>query len=69
MKRSNARYILRNWMAEKAIRLAEMDDFSEVQNLLKVLQNPFVKQANAELSGYASRPPSWASKLRVSCSS
>ncbi|CAB4037021.1 Hypothetical predicted protein [Paramuricea clavata] len=69
MKRYNARYILRNWMAEKAIRMAEIDDFSEVRNLLRIIQNPFVKQETAELAGYASRRPSWTSKLRVSCSS
>lgn len=26
----NPRYVLRNWMAESAIRKAEMNDFSEV---------------------------------------
>ncbi|XP_028401144.1 uncharacterized protein LOC114524206 [Dendronephthya gigantea] len=69
MKERNPLYILRNWMAEKAIKMTEIDDFSEVRNLLKILENPFVSQEIAERSGYSSRPPSWASKLRVSCSS
>ncbi|XP_078686672.1 protein nucleotidyltransferase YdiU-like [Branchiostoma floridae x Branchiostoma belcheri] len=65
----NPQYILRNWMAESAIRKAEKDDFSEVKLLLKVLQNPFVKQEEAEEQGYGSPPPDWAKELRVSCSS
>ncbi|KAG9340088.1 hypothetical protein JZ751_022010 [Albula glossodonta] len=31
MKRVNPRYVLRNWMAESAIRKAEKNDFSEVE--------------------------------------
>ncbi|KAK1174045.1 protein adenylyltransferase SelO-like isoform X1 [Acipenser oxyrinchus oxyrinchus] len=68
MKRINPRYILRNWMAESAVRKAERSDFSEV-HLLRVLSAPFQKQTEAEEAGYASRPPSWAEDLRVSCSS
>jgi len=40
---ANPRYILRNWVAQAAIEKAEQDDFSEVQFLLKLLQNPFRK--------------------------
>lgn len=69
MQRSNPRYILRNWMAQKAIEMAEADDFSEVRKLLKVLKDPFQKQEVAEEAGYARPPPSWSKTLRVSCSS
>ena len=45
-------------------------DCSSVIAILRVenIQNVHL-QVSAELTGYASRPPSWASKLRVSCSS
>ncbi|KAI1891341.1 hypothetical protein AGOR_G00142800 [Albula goreensis] len=69
MKRVNPRYVLRNWMAESAIRKAEKNDFSEVQLLQQVLRQPFQEQEAAERAGYASRPPGWAQSLSVSCSS
>ncbi|XP_077977550.1 protein nucleotidyltransferase YdiU-like [Glandiceps talaboti] len=69
MNAVNPRYILRNWMAESAIKKAEKDDFSEVQNLHTILQNPYEEQEKAELAGYADPPPQWARKIRVSCSS
>ncbi|KAM4544216.1 protein adenylyltransferase SelO-like [Fundulus diaphanus] len=69
MKRVNPRYVLRNWMAESAIRKAERGDFSEVELLHRVLTAPFVTQDSAEEAGYAARPPLWAKGLKVSCSS
>ncbi|XP_047014526.1 protein adenylyltransferase SelO isoform X2 [Ictalurus punctatus] len=69
MRGVNPRYVLRNWMAESAIRKAENNDFSEVVLLLHTLTEPFVENENAERAGYSSRPPAWASELSVSCSS
>ncbi|CAL8313341.1 unnamed protein product [Merluccius merluccius] len=69
MKRVNPRYVLRNWMAESAIGKAEANDFSEVVLLTRILGNPFVRQDAAEETGYAARPPLWAQRLKVSCSS
>ncbi|XP_063063023.1 protein adenylyltransferase SelO-like [Engraulis encrasicolus] len=69
MKGVNPRYILRNWMAESAIRKAENDDFSEVRLLQEVLSRPYTKQPRAEELHYAYRPPHWAHGLKVSCSS
>uniref|UniRef100_A0A8C4HTV2 Selenoprotein O n=1 Tax=Dicentrarchus labrax TaxID=13489 RepID=A0A8C4HTV2_DICLA len=65
----NPRYVLRNWMAESAIGKAEMNDFSEVELLHHILSFPFVTQETAEEAGYAARPPVWAKRLKVSCSS
>ncbi|CAK8692674.1 protein nucleotidyltransferase YdiU-like [Clavelina lepadiformis] len=65
----NPRYVLRNWMAESAIRKAEKGDFSDIWRLLMTLQRPYNEQVSAEVSGYASRPPDWTKALRVSCSS
>jgi len=69
MQKTNPRYILRNWIAQRAIEMAEEDDFSEVQFLLKLLKNPFQVNKDAEKKGYASKPPKWSKKLAVSCSS
>ncbi|XP_039645966.1 protein adenylyltransferase SelO-like isoform X2 [Perca fluviatilis] len=69
MKNVNPRYVLRNWMAESAISKAEMNDFSEVELLYHILSFPFVTQETAEEAGYAARPPLWAKRLKVSCSS
>ncbi|XP_054621219.1 protein adenylyltransferase SelO-like isoform X2 [Dunckerocampus dactyliophorus] len=69
MKGVNPRYVLRNWMAESAIREAEMNNFSEVVLLHRILSSPFITQTSAEEAGYAARPPRWAQGLKVSCSS
>ncbi|XP_078147503.1 protein nucleotidyltransferase YdiU-like isoform X1 [Centroberyx gerrardi] len=69
MKNVNPRYILRNWMAESAIRKAEINDFSEVELLHRTLSFPYVTQETAEEAGYAARPPLWSKRLKVSCSS
>uniref|UniRef100_A0A8C9M5H7 Selenoprotein O n=1 Tax=Panthera tigris altaica TaxID=74533 RepID=A0A8C9M5H7_PANTA len=63
------RYVLRNWMAESAVRKAERNDFSEVHFLQRVLRHPFQKHSAAEKAGYSSPTPSWAKDLKVSCSS
>lgn len=69
MQAANPRYILRNYMAERAIQLAEQGDYSEIHKLYRVLKRPFVRVEEAEAVGYAGSPPVWASSLRVSCSS
>ncbi|KAL1132579.1 hypothetical protein AAG570_010531 [Ranatra chinensis] len=65
----NPRYVLRNWMAQDAIKQAEEGDYTLVNKLLKILTKPFTKQEEAESLGYALKPPSWAHSLAVSCSS
>ncbi|KAG8573643.1 hypothetical protein GDO81_012479 [Engystomops pustulosus] len=69
METTNPVYILRNWMAEAAVRKAERNDFSEVHLLQKVLQRPFQRQKMAEEAGYSQKTPQWAKDLKVSCSS
>lgn len=41
MKSNNPRFILRNYIAQNAISAAEKGDFSEVQRILKLLENPY----------------------------
>ncbi len=68
MKKVNAKYILRNHMAESAIKLAENEnDFSEVERLLTLLRRPFDEQPS--YAHYAQKPPAWAGEICISCSS
>ncbi|NXD48397.1 SELO protein, partial [Corvus moneduloides] len=41
MNSNNPKYILRNYIAQNAIEAAENGDFSEVRNVLKLLERPF----------------------------
>jgi uncharacterized protein YdiU (UPF0061 family) len=68
MNTVNPKFILRNYLAEQAIRKArDEQDFSEVASLLKVLEKPFEEQEQYE--HYSKSPPDWAQHLEVSCSS
>ena len=67
MLRTNPKYVLRNYMAQAAIEKAQRGDYSEVNLLLRVLQNPFDEHPEAEK--YAGLPPDWADHISVSCSS
>ena len=71
MSRVNPRIVLRNHLAEVAIRQARGDtgerDFSEVDRLLRALRRPYDELA--EFDDYAALPPEWASQLNLSCSS
>jgi len=67
MNRVNPKYVLRNYLAETAIRRAQARDFSEIDRLLAVLQHPYDEQP--EQHSYAAAPPDWAGAIAVSCSS
>lgn len=67
MNRANPKYILRNHLAEVAIRKAYEGDMSEIGRLLSVLTRPFDEQPEAE--SYAAPPPAWAKDICISCSS
>lgn len=62
----NPAVVLRNHLAETAIRQAEAGDFGEVERLLAVLARPFDEPASAADADF---PPDWAQQLEVSCSS
>ena len=68
MRAVNPKYILRNHLAEQAIRQAQQHDFSELARLQRVLSRPFDEQPEAS-AVYGGLPPDWASSLEVSCSS
>src|SRR5574340_965705 len=68
MRAVNPKYILRNHLAEIAIRrAADERDYSEVNRLHALLARPFDEQP--EYEAYAAEPPDWARKIEVSCSS
>ncbi|OZI50112.1 protein adenylyltransferase SelO [Bordetella genomosp. 5] len=67
MDRVNPLYVLRNHLAEQAIRAAAQGDASEIDRLFAVLRAPFEARPGCE--GYAGLPPDWAAGIEVSCSS
>jgi uncharacterized protein YdiU (UPF0061 family) len=67
MNRVNPTYVLRNYLAQVAIEKAQNKDFSEIDRLFTLLQNPFTEQPGME--AYALPPPNWGKHLAVSCSS
>ena len=67
MKRVNPKYVLKNYMLQEAIEKAENGDFSLVDSLLKIAQNPY--EEHEEFSRYAKATPHKFKALKLSCSS
>lgn len=67
MLKTNPQYVLRNHLAELAIRDAKLGDFSTVQALQRVLAHPFDEHPGHD--DWAGFPPDWAGTLSLSCSS
>ena len=67
MLRTNPKFVLRNHLAEIAIRQAQAGDFSEIDTLHNLLKSPFDEHPGFE--AYAALPPDWADQLEISCSS
>ncbi len=65
MNRANPKYVLRNYMAQQAIDKASVGDFSEVENLLQLLRNPYDEQPDQEI--YFAKRPEWA-RTKAGCS-
>lgn len=67
MRAANPKYILRNHLAQAAIEAAENGDYSEIEKLRRILQNPFADQNVGE--HYAEPPAPGSKRVAVSCSS
>jgi uncharacterized protein YdiU (UPF0061 family) len=67
MLQTNPKFVLRNHLAEMAIRQAQAGDFSEIETLHNLLKSPFNEHPGFE--AYADLPPDWAGQLEISCSS
>jgi uncharacterized protein YdiU (UPF0061 family) len=67
MNQANPKFILRNHLAQKAIELAQQDDFSEVNRLQVILSRPYDEQP--EFEQYASAPLPDEVVSDLSCSS
>lgn len=67
MNAVNPALVLRNHLAEQAIRQTLEGDPDAVPHLLSVLERPYDEDAEARPE--AGFPPAWASQLEVSCSS
>ncbi|PUE35825.1 YdiU family protein [Limnohabitans sp. Jir72] len=67
MLRTNPKFVLRNHLAEIAIRQAQTGDYSEIETLHNLLKSPFDEHPGFE--AHADLPPDWARQLEISCSS
>jgi uncharacterized protein YdiU (UPF0061 family) len=52
MSSKNPTFILRNWIAQDAIKLAESGDYSKVKLILSLLKTPFERKFNTFLTNF-----------------
>ncbi|HLD23900.1 MAG TPA: YdiU family protein [Sulfuricurvum sp.] len=67
MLRTNPKYVLKNYILQEAIGTAEKNDFTLVNNLLMLGQNPY--DEHPEFERYAGSTPHQHKNLKLSCSS
>jgi uncharacterized protein YdiU (UPF0061 family) len=67
MLAANPKYVLKNYMLQEAIDAAEKGDFSVVDNLFKIAQNPF--DEHPEFERWAEATPNEFKNKKLSCSS
>ncbi len=67
MRAVNPAYILRNYMAEEAIRAAHEGEFKPINQLLALLRHPGEERPGFER--WAGEPPEWAGGICLTCSS
>jgi uncharacterized protein YdiU (UPF0061 family) len=67
MLRRNPKFVLRNHLAELAIKDSRQGNHQMVRDLLHVLQSPY--DEHPEHQAWADHPPDWAQHIEISCSS
>ncbi len=67
MLQTNPKYILRNYTLQEAIEKAQEDDFSMIEDMLRVAHAPF--KEHPELEYLAKETPTSAKNIKLSCSS
>lgn len=67
MRSVNPKYMLRNYMAEEAIREANTGNYVPVNQLLALLRHP--GDEHPDMERYAAAPPDWAGGISLTCSS
>jgi uncharacterized protein YdiU (UPF0061 family) len=67
MLRTNPKYVLKNYILQEAIDAAEKDDFTLVNDLLMLAQNPY--EEHEAFDRYAGITPQQHTNLKLSCSS
>ena len=65
MNKVNPKYVLRNYLAQQAITLAEQGDYSQLNDLQKVLKNPYKEQMS--FHHFSEKRPEWA-RNKAGCS-
>ncbi len=67
MKKTNPKYVIKNYMLQESIDMAKEGDFKLVNDLLNIAQNPF--DEHEEFDRYSKPTPIEHNNLRLSCSS
>jgi len=67
MQQVNPKYVLKNYMIQEAIDKAQNDDFTLVNDLLKIAQNPYIVHEGYERYMYST--PQEFCNVQLSCSS
>jgi uncharacterized protein YdiU (UPF0061 family) len=67
MRKVNPKYVIKNYMLQESIDKAEKGDFTLVNDLLRIAQNPF--DEHKEYERYSKATPMEFSNVKLSCSS